>query len=148
MQKLLNPQEARINGEVVPLFLLWSREGSLDNRQNTWFTLSHFVQVIWMADAFSAALQVGRDETIKAQAPKKGTIFSFFTLSPENPIKAESSSSGKAKNSPAAGQENRNKKKRMQNLTKGLLINPKLYLNASFYHSGRISGCSSMKTKM
>lgn len=61
MQKLLNPREARMNGEVVPVFLLWSREGSLDNRPKAWFTPNHFVQVIWIADPFSAALQVGKD---------------------------------------------------------------------------------------
>ena len=31
MHKLLNPQEASLDGEVEPLFILWSREGSLDN---------------------------------------------------------------------------------------------------------------------
>ena len=29
MHKLLNPQEASLDGEVEPLFILWSREGSL-----------------------------------------------------------------------------------------------------------------------
>lgn len=78
MQKLLNPREARMNGEVIPVFLLWSREGSLDNRPNAWFTPNHFVQVILIADALSAALQVGKDETNKRTGSKKRTILPFF----------------------------------------------------------------------
>ena len=31
MHKLLNPREASLDGEVEPLFILWSREGSLNN---------------------------------------------------------------------------------------------------------------------
>ena len=43
---------------------------------------------------------------------KQGTISSFFKPSPKNPTKLASSSSGKAKNSPRAGQEKRNNEKR------------------------------------
>ena len=34
MQKLLSPWEAKINGEVVAVSLLWSKQSSLDNKKN------------------------------------------------------------------------------------------------------------------
>ena len=96
----------------------WSREGRLDNEPNAWFTPNHFVQVIWIAD-----FQVGKGETNKSADFKQGTILAFFKLSPAKPTKPASLSSGKAKNSPGAGQENRSdEKKSVENkeLNKGM----------------------------
>ena len=93
MHKLLNPREASLDGEVEPFFILWSREGSLDNQPNAWFTPNHFVPVIWICEASPAA-----GETTKSTGSKQGTILSFFKSSPANPTKPASSSSGKTKN--------------------------------------------------
>ena len=76
-----------------PFFILWSREGSLDNRPNAWFTPNHFVPVIWICEESPAA-----GETTKSTGSKQGTILSFFKSSPANPTKPASSSSGKTKN--------------------------------------------------
>lgn len=93
MHKLLNPREASLDGEVEPLFILWSREGSLDNQPNAWYTPNHFVPVIWICEASPAA-----GETTKSTGFKQGTILSFFKSSPANPAtKPTRSSNGKTK---------------------------------------------------
>lgn len=75
MHKLLNPREASLDGEVEPLFILWSKEGSLDNQPNAWYTPNHFVPVIWKREASPAA-----GETTKGTGFKQGTILSFFKV--------------------------------------------------------------------
>ena len=82
---LLSPQHLKFQCKR------WSREGSLDNQLNIWFTPNHFVQVIWIAD-----FQVGKDETNKITDSKQGTNLAFFKLSPAKTTKPASLSSGKA----------------------------------------------------
>jgi len=73
---LLSPQHLKFQCKQ------WSREGSLDNELNAWFTPNHFVQVIWIAD-----FQLGKDETNKSADSKQGTILAFFKLSPAKTTK-------------------------------------------------------------
>ena len=109
---LLSPQHLKFQCKR------WSREGSLDNQPNAWFTPNHFVQVVWIAD-----FQVGKDEPNKSTDLKQGTILVFFKLSPAKTTKPASLSSGKGKYSPGAGQENRSDEKRSvenEELNKGM----------------------------
>ena len=94
MHKLLNPREASLDCEVEPLFILWSRQGSLDNRPNTWFTPNHFVPVIWIREASPDGPAAG-ETTAKSTGSKRGTILSFFKSSQANNKTPASSSSVK-----------------------------------------------------
>ena len=98
MYKLLNPRLPRMDDEMEPVRLLWSREGSLDNRPNAWYTPNHIVPVIWIPDASSEVPQMVPGETNKSSGSKQGSILSFLKLSPANP-KAPKASKGKAENS-------------------------------------------------
>ena len=53
MHQLLNPQLSALDDGRDPIYLLWSREGSLDNRPNAWYKPNHFVLVAWPSDATS-----------------------------------------------------------------------------------------------
>ncbi|KAJ7376300.1 hypothetical protein OS493_035661 [Desmophyllum pertusum] len=98
MYKLLNPRLPRMDDEMEPVRLLWSREGSLDNRPNAWYTPNHIVPVIWIPDASSEVPQMVPGETNKSSGSKQGSILSFLKSSPANP-KAPKASKGKAENS-------------------------------------------------
>lgn len=52
MHQLLNPRLSALDGRD-PVYLLWSREGSLDNRPNAWYKPNHFGLVAWPSDATS-----------------------------------------------------------------------------------------------
>lgn len=98
MYKLLNPRLPRMDDEMEPVHLLWSREGRLDNRPNAWYTPNHIVPVIWIPDASSEVPQMVPGETNKSSGSKQGSILSFLKSSPANP-KAPKASKGKAENS-------------------------------------------------
>ena len=53
MHQLLNPRLSALDDGRDPVYLLWSREGSLDNRPNAWYKPNHFVLVAWPSDATS-----------------------------------------------------------------------------------------------
>lgn len=53
MHQLLNPRLSALDYGRDPVYLLWSREGSLDNQPNAWYKPNHFVLVAWRSDATS-----------------------------------------------------------------------------------------------
>ena len=53
MHQLLNPRLSVLDDGRDPVYLLWSREGSLDDRPNAWYKPNHFVLVAWLSDATS-----------------------------------------------------------------------------------------------
>ena len=53
MHQLLNPRLSALDDGRDTVYLLWSREGSLDNRPNAWYKPNHFGLVAWPSDATS-----------------------------------------------------------------------------------------------
>ena len=53
MHQLLNPRLSALDYGRDPVYLLWSRDGSFDNRPSAWYKPNHFVLVAWLPDATS-----------------------------------------------------------------------------------------------
>ena len=53
MHQLLNPRLSALDDGRDPVYLLWSRDGSFDNRPSAWYKPNHFVLVAWLPDATS-----------------------------------------------------------------------------------------------